>query len=257
MQDEAYGTEDRFVGTFGPSWLHRWGIARGIPVSMRDEPDPPTWVMERYQREVGRSCDRLPLSRFARGGSRTAPICRWRSNVVPRGRTSMPPLIAGRRHDRLADAVLAEQLERAAGADDEDVAVLARQIDPAVGGDWRRAEAAAAMREALAVDLGARSPRRSNRTAPDWRACRPGRRRRAASACRGRAASSSTRRSLFERAPPASVMSPGAPGRIAKIGRSGARPLATRISPPAAIGVGAVIFELPPSRQSSLPVSGS
>jgi peptidoglycan-N-acetylglucosamine deacetylase len=48
MQDEAYRTEDRFVGTFGPSWLHRWGIARGIPVSMRDEPDPPKWVIERY-----------------------------------------------------------------------------------------------------------------------------------------------------------------------------------------------------------------
>ncbi len=49
MTDEAYLTEDRFVGTFGPSWLHRWGIARGIPVSMRDEPDPPKWVMARYE----------------------------------------------------------------------------------------------------------------------------------------------------------------------------------------------------------------
>ena len=44
---------------------------------------------------------------------------------------------------------------------------------------------------------------------------------------------------------------------MTKIGRSGARPLATTISPSATIGVGAVIFELPPSRHSSLPVRGS
>ena len=42
-----------------------------------------------------------------------------------------------------------------------------------------------------------------------------------------------------------------------KIGRSGARPLATTHRSSAAIGVGAVIFELCPSRHSSLPVRGS
>lgn len=49
MRDEAYRTEDRFVGTYGPSWLYRWAIARGVTVSIRDEPDPPQWVMERYK----------------------------------------------------------------------------------------------------------------------------------------------------------------------------------------------------------------
>ena len=58
-------------------------------------------------------------------------------------------------------------------------------------------------------------------------------------------------------APFASVKSPRAPALIAKIGRSGARPLATMISPSLKIGVGAVIFELPPSRHNSLPVRGS
>ena len=58
-------------------------------------------------------------------------------------------------------------------------------------------------------------------------------------------------------APPGSVRSPRAPGRTAKIGRSGARPLATTYMPSAAIGVGAVIFELPPSRHNSVPVRGS
>ena len=40
------------------------------------------------------------------------------------------------------------------------------------------------------------------------------------------------------------------------MGASGRRPLATSIRSPAKIGVGAVILELPPSRQSSFPVSG-
>ena len=54
-----------------------------------------------------------------------------------------------------------------------------------------------------------------------------------------------------------SVRSPRAPGRTANTGRSGARPLATMCRPSAKIGVGAVIFELPPSLHSSLPVVGS
>src|SRR5688572_3805339 len=57
--------------------------------------------------------------------------------------------------------------------------------------------------------------------------------------------------------PPRSVTSPRAPGRMTKIGASGARPLATTSSPPPKIGVGAVIFELPPSRHSSYPERGS
>src|ERR1041385_4005600 len=55
----------------------------------------------------------------------------------------------------------------------------------------------------------------------------------------------------------ASVMSPDAPARTAKIGASGRRPLATTMRSPEKIGVGAVIFELRPSLHSSLPVSGS
>ena len=58
-------------------------------------------------------------------------------------------------------------------------------------------------------------------------------------------------------APLASVKSPRAPGRTAKIGRSGARPLAMMCRPLAKIGVGAVSFELPPRRHNSLPVFGS
>ena len=45
MDDEAYDTPDRFVGRFGPSWLHRWRVALGRPSRMDAEPDPPGWVM--------------------------------------------------------------------------------------------------------------------------------------------------------------------------------------------------------------------
>src|SRR4029453_18247079 len=62
---------------------------------------------------------------------------------------------------------------------------------------------------------------------------------------------------VFAVAPGASVTSPRAPGRTANTGRSGARPLATMCRPFAKIGVGAVIFELPPRCHNSRPVFGS
>lgn len=46
MKDDAYKTPDEFVGTNGPSWLHRWRVAKKLPDRMRDEPDPPLWVMD-------------------------------------------------------------------------------------------------------------------------------------------------------------------------------------------------------------------
>src|SRR4029453_18177252 len=57
--------------------------------------------------------------------------------------------------------------------------------------------------------------------------------------------------------PSGSVRSPRAPARTTKIGRSGARPLATTNMSSEATGVGAVIFELGPTRHSSLPLRGS
>jgi peptidoglycan/xylan/chitin deacetylase (PgdA/CDA1 family) len=48
LRDKAYQTPDRFVGRFGPSWLHRWRVALGLPPRMREEPDPPQWVLDGY-----------------------------------------------------------------------------------------------------------------------------------------------------------------------------------------------------------------
>lgn len=46
MKDAAYATPDEFVGTSGPSWLHRWRVGRNLPPRQRDEPDPPQWVVD-------------------------------------------------------------------------------------------------------------------------------------------------------------------------------------------------------------------
>ena len=46
MKDAAYSTPDDFVGSFGPSWLHRWRVAKNLPSRLKDEPDPPQWVID-------------------------------------------------------------------------------------------------------------------------------------------------------------------------------------------------------------------
>jgi peptidoglycan/xylan/chitin deacetylase (PgdA/CDA1 family) len=48
LADAAYDTPDRYVGKNGPSWLHRWSVALGKPMRLRDEPDPPQWALDDY-----------------------------------------------------------------------------------------------------------------------------------------------------------------------------------------------------------------
>ena len=45
MKDPAYATRDDYVGPVGPSWLHRWRIAKQLPWRLKDEPDPPGWIV--------------------------------------------------------------------------------------------------------------------------------------------------------------------------------------------------------------------
>ena len=40
--DPAYAQPDTYVGRYGMSWLLRWGLARGVPLTR--EPDAPDWV---------------------------------------------------------------------------------------------------------------------------------------------------------------------------------------------------------------------
>ncbi len=48
LADPAYASADDYVGPRGPSWLHRWRVARGqdVDAALRREPDPPRWVLE-------------------------------------------------------------------------------------------------------------------------------------------------------------------------------------------------------------------
>ena len=52
LEDKAYETRDDFVGRMGPSWLHRWSLSLGLKMKLDQEPDPPGWVMERYQKAL-------------------------------------------------------------------------------------------------------------------------------------------------------------------------------------------------------------
>lgn len=49
LEDPAYATEDAYVGRWGWSWFHRWRIGLEMEPMLRAEPDPPVWIMERYE----------------------------------------------------------------------------------------------------------------------------------------------------------------------------------------------------------------
>ncbi len=60
MKDQAYRTPDRYVGPMGISWLHRWSLHLGVPVTVRngrefpgyflEEPDPPQFIIDAMKR---------------------------------------------------------------------------------------------------------------------------------------------------------------------------------------------------------------
>jgi len=49
LADEAWRTPDEFVGLRGPSWLYRLRVAKGLPLRLESEPDPPQWVLDLYR----------------------------------------------------------------------------------------------------------------------------------------------------------------------------------------------------------------
>lgn len=52
VEDPAYATPDGYTGTAGVSWLHRWRESLGLDSRLRDEPDPPQWVLDAYREDV-------------------------------------------------------------------------------------------------------------------------------------------------------------------------------------------------------------
>ena len=49
LEDPAYATEDVYVGRWGWSWFHRWRIGLQMEPLLREEPDPPAWILEQYE----------------------------------------------------------------------------------------------------------------------------------------------------------------------------------------------------------------
>ncbi|WP_321476515.1 polysaccharide deacetylase family protein [uncultured Paludibaculum sp.] len=52
MKDEAYRRRDGYVGDNGPSYLHRWAITAGKPNRLREEPDPPSWIVDMFREQT-------------------------------------------------------------------------------------------------------------------------------------------------------------------------------------------------------------
>ncbi|MDQ6801484.1 MAG: polysaccharide deacetylase family protein [Acidobacteriota bacterium] len=42
LRDPAYALPDGYAGPNGISWIHRWGVAKGMPIIL--EPDEPAWL---------------------------------------------------------------------------------------------------------------------------------------------------------------------------------------------------------------------
>ena len=47
LRDPLYAEPETYVGDKGISWIHRWGLTKGMPIVW--EPDPPAWVNEAYR----------------------------------------------------------------------------------------------------------------------------------------------------------------------------------------------------------------
>ena len=50
LEDKAYQTRDDYVGLHGPSWLHRWTVSMRLKMKLDQEPDPPKWVLDMFQK---------------------------------------------------------------------------------------------------------------------------------------------------------------------------------------------------------------
>ncbi len=50
LEDPAYGLPDRYAGVYGCSWLERWLFTKTGAMRVKEEPDPPDWVMASYRK---------------------------------------------------------------------------------------------------------------------------------------------------------------------------------------------------------------
>ena len=50
LRDPAYASPDGYAGPYGSSWLRRWSQGQAKPIQPLGQPDPPDWIMQRYER---------------------------------------------------------------------------------------------------------------------------------------------------------------------------------------------------------------
>lgn len=60
LADPAYALPDEYVGRNGPSWLHRWAVGRGAPPRLKEDPDPPDWVLAAWNARAARPAAPAP-----------------------------------------------------------------------------------------------------------------------------------------------------------------------------------------------------
>jgi peptidoglycan/xylan/chitin deacetylase (PgdA/CDA1 family) len=48
LRDPAYASPDGYAGTYGWSWMRRWAIGLGKTIQPLGQPDPPDWIMQRF-----------------------------------------------------------------------------------------------------------------------------------------------------------------------------------------------------------------
>ncbi len=46
LQDNAYQIPDEYIGQGRISWLHRWIVKLGLEMTVREEPEPPKFILD-------------------------------------------------------------------------------------------------------------------------------------------------------------------------------------------------------------------
>ncbi|HEV2349446.1 MAG TPA: polysaccharide deacetylase family protein [Terriglobia bacterium] len=49
LKDKAYTLPDTYTGPMGATWIERWANSKGMGMRVKDEPDPPEFIMKMYK----------------------------------------------------------------------------------------------------------------------------------------------------------------------------------------------------------------
>jgi peptidoglycan/xylan/chitin deacetylase (PgdA/CDA1 family) len=52
LADKAYSLPDNYAGPMGVSWIERWAFSKGMEMRVKDEPDPPEFILKAYKAET-------------------------------------------------------------------------------------------------------------------------------------------------------------------------------------------------------------